>query len=119
MTKECIIFLKKKKTFTAKVYNSLILIYKGLRFSNPLKKHQALLLASSKENLQSIDMLFVFFPIDAIWLDKNKRIIHIARNIRPFTLSITSPKKAQYILECPANSTQQIRINTPLTFSMK
>jgi len=110
---------KKKTLYKAKVYTNIFLLAKGLRFSKPLQKNQALLLASSAENLQTIDMFFVFFPIDAIWLNKNKKVIHIVRNIRPFTVAVSSPKPAQYILECPANSTKQVKINTTLVFSNK
>lgn len=111
--------LKKRKLVTkAKTYNNPLLLAKGLRFSSPLQKGQALLLASATENLQTIDMLFVFFPIDALWLDKHKRVIHIVRNIKPFTLAVSSPKKAQYILECPANSIKGIRQNDQLSFAL-
>ncbi|MBI1972768.1 DUF192 domain-containing protein [Candidatus Woesearchaeota archaeon] len=112
------IFLKKKCIVDARVYHHPLLLLKGLRFSLPLQKGQALLLASPKENLQTIDMLFVFFPIDALWLDKNKKVIHIARNIAPFTPYIASPIPAQYILECPANSTAAISCNQKLSFSL-
>ena len=92
------------------------MLAKGLRFSQPLQKNEGLLLASTKENLAAIDMLFVFFPIDVIWLDKNKKIIHVVRNIKPFTLSVSAPKKAQYILECQADSTNYLKVKDKLSF---
>jgi len=110
------ILYREKLCYKAKVYQSPLLLLKGLRCSSRLKKNEALLLTSSKENLQSIDMLFVFFSIDAVWLDKSKRVFHIVRNIKPWTVAVSSPKKAQYILECPANTTKQIKLNTTLTF---
>lgn len=107
-----------KKIKITKEYRNIFALAKGLRFSRPLRKNQNLLLVSSKENLQTIDMLFVFFPIDAIWLDKNKKVIHIVRDIKPFTLAVSSPKKAKYILECPANSAKEIRINERISLEM-
>ncbi|HLC72258.1 MAG TPA: DUF192 domain-containing protein [Candidatus Nanoarchaeia archaeon] len=112
------IIVRKKKNilFKAKVYTSALLLAKGLRFSRPLKKNQALLLSSARENLFAIDMLFVFFPIDAVWLDKRKKIIHIVRNIKPFTWYAAPPRKAQYILECPANASKYLKVNQLLSF---
>ena len=109
--------LKLKKLFVkAKIYRHPLLLAKGLRFSRPLKKDEALLLASSRENLQTIDMLFVFFPIDAVWLDKHKRVVHRVCNIKPFTVAVSSPRKAQYILECPANTASAIKRGEKLSF---
>lgn len=118
MTARISIRHKEKTILNAKVYSSLLLLAKGLRFSKSLKRNQALLLASSKENLQTIDMLFVFFPIDALWLDKNKRVVYIARNIKPFTCAVTAPKKARYILECQANTTHAIKRNDKISFKI-
>lgn len=107
---------RNQRLWTAKIYRSSFMLAKGLRFSKPLQKNQALLLASSKENLQTIDMLFVFFPIDVLWLDKNKHVIHIVRDIQPFTLAVSAPKKARYILECPSGSTRKIKLRDALSF---
>ncbi len=100
----------------AKVYQNIFLLAKGLRFSPPLKKKEGLLLVSSTENLIAIDMLFVFFPIDVIWLDKQKEVIYVARNVQPFTLSVVPPKKAQYILECQTQSTIKLKVKDKLSF---
>ena len=118
MSKVIQIFKENKLLVKAKVYANILLLAKGLRFSSPLQKGQALLLASSKEDLATIDMLFVFFPIDAIWLDKNKRITHIVHNIQPFMLAVTPPRKAQYILECQAGSTYMLKNNQKLIFKV-
>lgn len=116
---ECVkIYSKKRQVWKAKVYKSMLFLAKGLRFSKSLQKNQALLLVSSQENLQTIDMLFVFFPIDALWLDKDKKVIHIVRNIKPWTLAVSPPKPARYILECLANSTQKIRLKDQFSFKI-
>lgn len=48
----------------------------------------------------SIHMLFVFTPIDIIFLDKKKRVVELAANIMPFTF-YTSHKKATTFIELP------------------
>ncbi|MDP1695075.1 MAG: DUF192 domain-containing protein [Candidatus Woesearchaeota archaeon] len=111
-----IIKIGEKLFVKAKVYQNILLLAKGLRFSSPLKNKQGLLLASPKEDLGAIDMHFVFFPIDVVWLDKNKKIIHIARKVQPFTPYVAPPKKAQYILECQANSTNHLKVKDKLSF---
>lgn len=48
----------------------------------------------------SIHMWFVFFPINVIFLNSNKKIVDIKQNLKPF--SYYSPKKkARYIIELP------------------
>ncbi len=49
----------------------------------------------------SIHMLFVFFPIDAVFLDSEKRVVDVACNLKPFALNHTPKKSAKYIVELP------------------
>src|SRR3989344_681054 len=71
----------------------------GLMF---LKKREdfALVLAFDKEKRISLHMFFVFYPIDVLFLDKNKKIIEVKRNFKPFTV-YNSRKKAKYAVELP------------------
>ena len=47
-------------------------------------------------------MFFVFFPINVLFLDKNKQIIEIKKNFRPFT-TYKSKNKANYVVEISKN----------------
>jgi uncharacterized membrane protein (UPF0127 family) len=67
-------------------------------------------LADTKETRAGVHMLFVFHPLDIIWLDKNKRVVHIKRNVQPFSMGHRSKVKAQYIVEIPAERKDQISI---------
>ena len=51
-----------------------------------------------KEKRISLHMLFVFFPIDVLFLDKNRKIIEIKKNFKPFTF-YKSKNKANYVVE--------------------
>lgn len=53
-------------------------------------------------------MFFVFFPIDLIFLDKNKKVIEIKENFRPFTI-YNSSKKAMYVIECGDGTVKKTR----------
>ena len=43
-------------------------------------------------------MFFVFFPIDVLFLDKNKMIVETKKDFKPFTF-YKSKEKAQYVVE--------------------
>lgn len=57
-----------------------------------------LIFVFKNEKRRSLHMFFVFFPIDVLFLDKNKKIIEIKRNLKPFS-SYRSKKKAKFIVE--------------------
>ena len=66
-----------------------------------------------------IHMLFVFFSIDAIWLDKDFRILEIKRNIKPFTFLIKPRYRARYFIETSANATNKLSVGDKLIVKFK
>ncbi|MAF35711.1 hypothetical protein CL622_01165 [archaeon] len=64
----------------------------------------------------SIHMLFVFGKLDVLWLDKQKRVITIRRNMRPFIDRGQSQKPAKYIVELPTGIESKIKENMTLKF---
>ena len=64
------------------------------------KKDTALIFKFDKEKIISLHMLFVFYPIDALFLDKNKIVADKKENFKPFTF-YKSRKKAMYAIELP------------------
>ena len=48
-------------------------------------------------------MFFVFYPIDVLFLDKNKIVVEIKENFKPFTF-YNPKKKSKYILELQKNT---------------
>lgn len=101
-----------------KYYTNLFSKTKGLRFSKPLKEKQALVLVAENESIREtmIDMLFVFFPIDVLWLNKNKRVVDIRRNVKPFTFLIVPKRPAKYVIELKAGMTNNINLGDSLKF---
>ena len=64
-----------------------------------------------KESFVSLHMFFVFFKIDVLFLDKNKKVVDLKKNFLPFT--IYNPKKrAMFVIELPSNTID--RTNTML-----
>ena len=43
-------------------------------------------------------MFFVFYPIDVLILDENKKVVEIKRNFKPFTVW-NSKEKGKYVVE--------------------
>ena len=91
--------------FNVKIANSFFSRFFGLMFTFSKKN---LLLEFEKEGIfsSSIHMLFMFFSIDALWINSKMEIVDIQKNIKPFnplnlsTWKIYKPKKpAKYVLE--------------------
>lgn len=94
------IIAKNKEIFSnAKYVNGF-----GLMFKKKLKKDEAVILTLPRESRinSAIHMIFVFYSIYAIWLDKEKVIVDI-KKAHPFQPFLMPKKKSMYILECGYN----------------
>jgi len=101
---------KIKKTVLAKNKKILKNIFSkslGLMFSKKIK-NRGLIFKFKKEKLHSIHMLFVFFPIDILFLDKNKKVIEIKENLKPFSF-YCSKTKAKYFIELPKDTIKRTK----------
>jgi len=89
---------------------------KGLMFAMPRKDKGLLIECSDETRMGSaIHMLFVFFPLDVLWLNSRKEIVDIRRvfSFMPFAI----PKKpAKYVLELPKGYKSRFKINDKLKF---
>ena len=93
-----------------KVVNSVFGKARGLMFSR--KKN--LVFVFDKEQRIGLHMLFVFFPIDVLFLDKDKRIVEIKKNFRPFSF-YKSREKAKYVVEI-AKGKKKYKIKEKIKF---
>ena len=69
----------------------------GLMFSF---KPRTLLFVWKEERKRNIHMFFVFFPIDVLWLNKEKKVIGTKEKLMPFSL-VKMDTPSQYIIETP------------------
>lgn len=101
-----------------RVYRNFFLKAKGLRFSRKLRKGEALILVADKESISqtTIDMLFVFFPIDVLWLNSKKEVVDLKENVRPFSLATAPKKAAKYVVELPKGKLKNIKIGEKVIF---
>lgn len=82
----------------------------GLMFS-PKIKDKGLIFVFDKEEVRELHMFFVFFPIDVLFLDKNKKVVEIKENFTPFTLYFPK-KKAQYVIELEKGTVKKTKTKT-------
>jgi len=106
---------KNKKVIVknAKLIKSFISHATGLRFS----KQKNLIFEFKDEKKEIIDMFFVFYPIDLVFLDKDKKVVELKPNLRPF--NIYSPKKkTKYILELKKGTIREgkIKVKDKISF---
>ena len=77
----------------------------GLMFSI---KPKPLIFIFKKEKIIPLHMLFVFYPIDILFLNKNKAVVEIKESLRPFSF-YTPKKKALYIIELPQGTIKKTK----------
>lgn len=85
----------KDKVKEIKHCRSLLSKVKGLMFTLP--KDRALVFYFKNNAKIDLHMFFVFYAIDAYWLDDKKEVIEAKKKFIPFTIS--RPVKASYIIE--------------------
>lgn len=89
---------------------------KGLMFENPKNFDYALVFPLSMEGRfsASIHCLFVFFPIDVIFLDRDKKAVDMKKGIKPFTPFAMPVRPAKYFVELPAGKSTGVEIGDHL-----
>lgn len=103
------LILDKKHSVKVEICNTFLKKFKGLMFS---LKPKCLLFILKKESIlnASIHMMFVFFPIDIFWLDKEMKIIDFKLNVKPFTFGHYPKAAAKYILEMPVSELKGLKL---------
>lgn len=82
------------------------------------KTDKALIFVFDREKIINLHMFFVFFPIDVLWLDKNKKVVQIKEHLKPFRI-IIAKKSAKYIVELPNNTIKKSQTSLGDTISFK
>ncbi len=88
-----------KKLFKASLASSFSEKARGLMFS---RKAFPILFEFSREGTWENSIHSFFCPrFDAVFLDKQKRVVSVEKNIRPFRFFIVSEKPCKFLLELP------------------
>lgn len=92
---------------------------KGLMFESAKKFDYALVFPLDSEGRisSSIHCLFVFFPIDVVYLDGKKRVVDIRKNVTPFTLFDMPKRPAKYFAEMRAGKSDGTSIGDEMEWT--
>ncbi len=86
----------------------------GLMFWSKFKD-EALIFSSNSEQKTPLHMMFVFFTIDVLFLDKDKEIVEIKKNFKPWTFY--SPKmKSKYVIELPKGKSSLVQLGDEISW---
>lgn len=85
---------------------------KGLGGSEGINPGQGMLFIFEQPDIECFWMLDVDFPIDILWFDKDKRLIHKIERLSPDTYpnSFCPFSPAQYVVELPAGDAAKHRL---------
>jgi len=85
---------------------------KGLMFERKKNFNYALIfpLFLRSRTGAGLHMFFVFFSIDVLFLDEKKRVVEIAKRIRPFTPLYVPKKPSKYFIELPEGKSANIEL---------
>jgi uncharacterized protein len=80
---------------------------KGLGGITEFSGNKAMILAFPSDNTWAIWMKDMKVPIDVVWLDASKKVVHVVSDISPLegtNIRHVPPVPARYIVELPAGS---------------
>jgi len=103
-----------KRLFSCQIYDTFFSRLRGLMFRKPLERDEGIILKFDSEQRIDLHMLFVFFPIDMIWI-RDGKIVKIERNVKPFKPFIQG-EMADSIIEIRAGNARNLRIGEKLIF---
>ena len=96
--------------FDALVSDTPALQARGLSGFKNLAKNELMLFVFKKPTRSGFWMKDMFFSLDIVWLDSNKKVVHIEQNISPDTYpKIFGPvTPAQYVMEFKAGTVARL-----------
>jgi hypothetical protein len=86
----------------------------GLMFSKK-DDELGLIFMFDKEKRIPLHMLFVFYPIDVLFLDSKKKVVEIKRNFKSFTF-YNPKKKCKYFIEVVEGKAKGVKVGDTISF---
>jgi hypothetical protein len=104
-------FLPNGKAVTAELAVTAEEREKGLMFRENLAPDQGMLFIFEEEDFYSFWMKNTLIPLDIIWLNSHRQVVHIERNVPPCAgepcPSYVSRYTAKYVLELKAGQAEE------------
>lgn len=111
--KKTIVYLKDKR-FIMEIAKTTKETKSGLMHRESLDSDKGMLFVYEEEKPHSFWMKNTLIPLDIIWLNKNKSIVHITKNTQPCYKgpcpSISPKKNASYVIEINASISDKLRL---------
>ncbi|MCD6482714.1 MAG: DUF192 domain-containing protein [Candidatus Aenigmarchaeota archaeon] len=101
------------KTIKAEIADTPAKMMIGLMKKDNITFDEGMIFIFEREGYPGFWMLNMSFPIDIIWIDKDRKIVDITRNAKPCILNCTiyKPKeKVLYVLEVKAGFVDKYKI---------
>jgi uncharacterized protein len=120
--KTATLYLPSGETITAEVADTASKRTLGLMFRDSLPPALGMLFIFETEDYHGIWMKNCRFPLDILWLDKERRVIHAEENVLPcdgqFCRTYYPVLKALYVVELNAGliAREKIRVGAKLQF---
>jgi len=101
----------------AEIYKTPWKKAKGMMFE---PSPRFLIFTFRKPKLVSLHNLFVFFPLDILFLNDKKKVVEIKEDFRPFSFYFPF-NKAKYIIEAPKKTVRKhkIKVGHKVSFKLK
>jgi hypothetical protein len=112
---------KKPISYKAAYVNTMYDKALGLMFKGGLKDDEAMLFIYQQQGKVSMWMKNTFISLDMLFIDKDKKIRHIAENTEPYsTKSISSKYPVKYVLEIKAGDVKKnnIKVGNKVEFEL-
>lgn len=105
----------------AEVVDRILKLQQGLMFKKSLALEKSMLFVFKKEGYHDFWMKNMNFPLDIIWIDKDKFIVGITKNAQPCLQdceSFTVQEKVKYVLEVISGfaDNHQIKVGDQVEF---
>ncbi len=107
-----------KATFRVELAETPAAQEKGLAGRTKLAEREAMLFVFPEDDTWKIWMKGMKMPIDIVWLDRDKKVVHIEENVQPDAEPYEvyqPPVPARYVLEMAAGSVQKFAVKKDMT----
>lgn len=104
--------------FSAKIATNESDRANGLTGVSEMSARKALIMAYPESSKWPISMKDMKVPVDIVWLNSQKKVVHIVKNASPDAINpktFTPKTAASYVIELPAGSVDSKAISTETT----
>lgn len=109
-----------KKQFNVQLADTPEKMRKGLSGTSQLQEDEAMLFVAETPGLECFWMKDMYYSLDILWFDADKKLTHIERDITPesYPKNYCADQPASYVLEVRNGTAHQLGLEIGDTFDM-